>query len=76
MSAGVALRAHSVAGAPDGASLALLARALESRIDAEGAIPFRPDARPPLPNVWCAMFAEQALRWHAQPSQVSGAMIV
>ena len=65
--AGVLLRAHDVPGAPARERLDTLARALAARVDAQGAIPFRSDA-PPLANVWCAMFAEQALRWHASGS--------
>jgi hypothetical protein len=61
---GVLLQAHGVPGAPPRARLDALAQALAARVDAQGAIPFRTDA-PPLANVWCAMFAEQALRWHA-----------
>jgi hypothetical protein len=62
---GIMLRARGVPGAPVAAALERLAAALVPRVAADGAIAFRPDAQPPLPNVWCAMFAEQALRWHA-----------
>ena len=61
---GVFLRAHGVAGAPGAARLDAMAQALAARVGDDGAIPFRTDA-PPLANAWCAMFAEQALRWHA-----------
>lgn len=62
--AGVVLRAHGVPGAPEAARLDAMAAALAARVDAQGAIAFRTDAEP-LANTWCAMFAEQALRWHA-----------
>ena len=62
---GAVLRAHGVAGAPTSGRLDALADALAARVDAQGAIPFRTDA-PPLANAWCAIFAEQALRWLAQ----------
>ena len=42
-----------------------LAKALAARVRPDGSIAFRPDAEPPQLNTWCAMFAEQALRWHA-----------
>lgn len=61
--AGLLLRRHGIAGAPTPAQLDRLAAALAARVSPDGALAFRPD--PPLPNVWCAMFAEQALRWHA-----------
>jgi hypothetical protein len=51
----------------DRAALERLARALVNRVDATGQIPFVPDASPAAqPNVWCGMFAEQALRWYAR----------
>lgn len=62
---GLVLRRHDDANAPTPAQLDRLAHALAARVTPDGAIAFRPDAQPPLPNVWCAMFAEQALRWHA-----------
>lgn len=43
-----------------------LAAALCARVDEDGRLPFRVDIDQPQPNVWCAMFAEQALRWYAQ----------
>lgn len=63
---GVLLHRHRVPGAPEAARLDAMAHTLAARVDADGAIPFRSDAAP-LANTWCAMFAEQALRWHAQP---------
>ena len=72
---GVVLRAHDVQGAPQRARLDAMADALAARVDAQGAIPFRTDA-PPLANVWCAMFAEQALRWHASSSAPDTADLV
>lgn len=40
--------------------------ALIARVDAAGRLPFRVDVAAPQPNVWCAMFAEQALRWQVR----------
>lgn len=73
--AGVFLRHHGVAGAPDPARLEAMAFALAARVDADGTIPFRTDA-PPLANTWCAMFAEQALRWHADAAAPDGRDLV
>ncbi|MCQ4166736.1 hypothetical protein [Tahibacter harae] len=42
-----------------------LVSALAARVDAQGRLPFRVDIAAPQANVWCAMFAEQALRWYA-----------
>jgi len=63
---GLLLRAESVRNAPDDRALALLANALLSRVGADGTVSFRNDAADREPNVWCSMFAEQALRWYAQ----------
>lgn len=63
---GLLLAADRVAGAPDDATLDRLAAALVARVRADGTLPFRPDVPAPQPNAWCAMFAEQALRWHAR----------
>lgn len=49
-----------------GADVERIATALCARIDAAGRLPFRVDVNAPQPNVWCAMFAEQALRWYAR----------
>ena len=62
---GLLLRADDIDGAPDDAALDRLAAALIARVRADGTLPFRPDVPAPQPNAWCAMFAEQALRWHA-----------
>ena len=64
---GVLLRAHGVEGAPAQPVLDGLARTLAARVAADGSIPFRTDLPERQPNVWCAMFAEQALRWHGAP---------
>ena len=37
-----------------------------ARLDAQGRLALRNDVSAPQPNAWCAMFAEQALRWHAR----------
>jgi hypothetical protein len=60
----ILLRANAVAGSPADAALDRLAGALSRRVRPDGAIAFRPDAAPPELNSWCAMFAEQALRWY------------
>ena len=63
---GLQLRAQSVEHAPDDRVLDLLADALLDRVGADGSVTFRNDAATREPNVWCSMFAEQALRWYAQ----------
>jgi hypothetical protein len=62
---GVLLRQQDVPGAPSDCSLDQLAGALLARVCPDGSIAFGPDAAAPQPNAWCAMFAEQALRWYA-----------
>jgi hypothetical protein len=62
---GVLLRQDDALSAPSDAQLDRLATALIARVDHEGTIAFDPAADSPEPNVWCAMFAEQALRWFA-----------
>ena len=62
---GLLLRQAAVAAAPIGATLDRLATALLARVARNGAIVFDPAAAAPQPNVWCAIFAEQALRWYA-----------
>ena len=66
---GLQLRAQSVEHAPDDRTLGLLASALLGRIGADGSVSFRSDPAGREPNVWCSMFAEQALRWYAQWSE-------
>jgi hypothetical protein len=63
---GVQLRAANVAGAPDDAALDALANVLVARLTPGGAMPFRADVDANESNVWCSMFAEQALRWYAR----------
>lgn len=63
---GVLLRACGERKAPTESVLDRLAHNLVSRIRSDGSIAFRENADPPQLNVWCAMFAEQALSWHAQ----------
>lgn len=48
---------------PAAAQLDALASALIARVRGDGGISFQPDAQPEQINVWCAMFAEQALSW-------------
>lgn len=72
---GVLLQRHGVPGAPSRTRLDALAEVLVARVAADGSIPFRSDA-PPLANTWCAMFAEQALRWHAQDGALDPADLV
>ena len=64
---GLVLHRHGVEGAPSPERLAPLAAALCARVRSDGAVPFQP-GDPPLANTWCAMFAEQALRWWTQSS--------
>ena len=66
---GLQLRAQSVERAPDDRALAVLASALLGRVGADGSVSFRVDVADREPNVWCSMFAEQALRWYAQWSE-------
>lgn len=49
----------------DGPQVEQVAQALCARVDEQGRLPFRVDVPAPQANVWCAMFAEQALRWYA-----------
>ena len=60
---GLLLREIGVVEAPTAAELERLAAVLTARIDRDGRIAFLPGATPPQPNVWCGLFAEQALRW-------------
>lgn len=72
---GLLLQRHGVPGAPAPARLAPLAAQLAARVAADGSLAFRRDAVP-LPNVWCAMFAEQALRWWETPGAPDPAALV
>ncbi len=63
---GLQLRARSVEHAPDDRALGQLAGALLGRVGADGSVSFRNDVADREPNVWCSLFAEQALRWYAQ----------
>jgi hypothetical protein len=60
----------------DAEPLDRLADALVARVRPDGAIAFRPDAEPPQLNTWCAMFAEQALRWHAANAAIDTRALV
>ena len=51
--------------APDAATQKRLAGNLVGRVGADGAIAFQPSQAGSQGNVWCAMFAEQALAWYA-----------
>lgn len=62
---GVLLRAHGIDGAPSLERLEALADTLVGRVLASGAMPFRADVDAPQANLWCSMFAEQALHWFA-----------
>ena len=57
-----ALRVGLVLGAP-AAQVDALASALVARVRADGSICFQPEREQI--NVWCAMFAQQALDWYA-----------
>ena len=61
---GLLLREAGTAQAPDTSELDRLAQALIARVDAAGFLPFD-TATAAQGNVWCSMFAEQALRWYA-----------
>lgn len=63
---GVLLRAARALPASADAALAELAGALAARVRCDGTLPFDPAAVPLQLNVWGAMFAEQALAWHAR----------
>lgn len=62
---GLLLRQRGIVDSPSDHSLDLLAAALLGRVADDGSIVFDPAAPTREPNVWCAMFAEQALRWYA-----------
>ena len=66
---GLQLRSQGLAGAPAIDVLASLAYALIDRVSADGSVCFRNDIARPEANVWCSMFAEQALRWFAWHSE-------
>ena len=63
---GLLLRELDAAQAPDQDELDRLAATLIARVDARGFLPFNADAANHA-NVWGTMFAEQALRWYANP---------
>jgi|CXWL01.1.fsa_nt_gi hypothetical protein len=63
---GLLLRACGERKAPADGVLDGLAQNLIQRVRPDGGLAFRENASPPQLNVWCAMFAEQALAWHAQ----------
>ncbi len=63
---GLLLRACGDRKAPSEKQLDLLATQLAGRVRPDGAIAFQEDRLPAQLNVWCAMFAEQALAWHGQ----------
>jgi len=68
---GVLLRELHTAGAPSSAELDCLAETLLARIGNNDFVVFNADAQSHA-NVWCTMFAEQALRWFAcKPAAVS-----
>lgn len=60
---GVWLRVHAPEHAPAAQVLARLAALVAGEIRADGSIPFRPHGDAGDTNIWCALFAEQALRW-------------
>lgn len=61
---GVLLRELETSGAPSVEALDRLASTLLERIGERSFLTFNTEA-PAQANVWCTMFAEQALRWHA-----------
>ena len=64
---GLLLRELRAAQAPEQDELDRLAATLIARIDARGFLPFNADTSAQA-NVWGTMFAEQALRWYANPA--------
>ncbi len=75
---GLLLRELGANGAPAQDELDRLASALLARIDPCGFLPFNADTAAQA-NVWGTMFAEQALRWYADPvgtSRPSAAALV
>ncbi len=60
---GVWLRVHAPEHAPDQQLMGRLAALVAGEIRADGSIPFRPHGGTGDTNIWCALFAEQALRW-------------
>lgn len=67
---GLLLRELGAAQAPEQDELDRLAAVLMARIDARGFLPFNTDTAAQA-NVWGTMFAEQALRWYANPAGVA-----
>jgi hypothetical protein len=63
---GLLLRELGAAQAPAQDELDRLAATLVARVDARGFLPFNADTANQA-NVWGTMFAEQALRWYANP---------
>jgi hypothetical protein len=61
---GLLLRDAGESQAPAQSELDRLAQALVARVDAAGFLAFDIDSAAQA-NVWCSMFAEQALRWYA-----------
>ncbi|MEO7251464.1 MAG: hypothetical protein ABIW30_02510, partial [Arenimonas sp.] len=59
------LPTNAAPDAPHLAAQARLARNLVERVSPGGAIAFRPGQMEAKANVWCAMFAEQALAWYS-----------
>ena len=60
--AAVLLRLRCVEWSPDPHALEKMRHRLVHYITPSGSLPFAPRAAPPQYNVWCAMFAEQALQ--------------
>lgn len=60
---GVWLQQHAPAHAPVAAAMAHLAELVAKEVRADGSMPFRPQGGRGDTNIWCALFAEQALRW-------------
>lgn len=67
---GLILESPAASAAPQ---LDALAAALVQRVRADGSISFQPDSEREQINVWCAMFAEQALGWYATQAIASKA---
>lgn len=63
---GIWLQVNAAGHAPAPEQLDHLAQLVADEVRADGSIPFRPHGGADDSNVWCALFAEQALRWWLQ----------
>ncbi len=66
---GLLLHSSATLDAARRAHLDALVQALLARVGNDGTLAFVPGTPAPQPNVWCGLFAEQALRWYARWSE-------